>query len=67
LLKTFWTRPKGWRDKQLPDGTIIWTSPSGHTYTTVPGGKLLVPALSLPTGKPPAGPPGKLSAWIAAP
>ena len=25
LLKTFW----GWRDKQLPDGTVVWTSPRG--------------------------------------
>jgi hypothetical protein len=23
LLKTFW----GWRDRQLPDGTVIWTLP----------------------------------------
>ncbi|MEE6180054.1 HNH endonuclease signature motif containing protein, partial [Mycobacterium sp. 050134] len=28
LLKTFWA---GWRDKQFPDGTIEWTSPTGHT------------------------------------
>jgi len=45
-MKTF----GGWRDKQLPDGTVIWTSPSGHTYRTVPGSKLLVPALCVPTG-----------------
>jgi Domain of unknown function (DUF222)/HNH endonuclease len=25
LLKTFW----GWSDQQLPDATLIWTSPSG--------------------------------------
>ncbi|BBZ49464.1 DUF222 domain-containing protein [Mycobacterium heidelbergense] len=49
LLKTFWPGPGGWRDEQLPDGTVIWTSPSGHTYRTVPGSRLLVPALSLPT------------------
>ncbi len=48
LLKTFWA---GWRDEQWPDGTIVWTSPSGHTYTTRPGSRLLFPALSLPTGQ----------------
>jgi len=47
LLKTFWTR---WRDEQLPDGTVIWTSPFGHTYRTVPGSRLLIPALCVPTG-----------------
>jgi hypothetical protein len=50
LLKTFWTGSCGWRDEQLPDGTVVWTSPSGHTYRTMPGSKLLIPALSLPTG-----------------
>ena len=49
LLKTFWSGVNGWRDKQLPDGTVKWTSPSGHTYRTVPGSKLLVPALCVPT------------------
>jgi hypothetical protein len=49
LLKTFWGGPTGWRDRQLPDGTIIWTSPHGQTYTTKPGSKLLFPSLCLPT------------------
>jgi len=49
LLKTFWTGSGGWHDQQLPDGMVIWTSPSGHTYRTVPGSKLLVPALCAPT------------------
>ena len=31
LLKTFW----GWLNRQLPDGTIIWTAPSGQTYPLV--------------------------------
>jgi Domain of unknown function (DUF222) len=48
LLKTFWT---GWRDVQHPDGSIVWTSPTGHTYTTRPGSRLLFPALCLPTGE----------------
>jgi hypothetical protein len=45
LLKTFW----GWLDRQLPDGTVIWTSPSGQTYTTHPGSRLLFPTLCKPT------------------
>jgi hypothetical protein len=53
LLKTFWT---GWRDEQWPDGTIVWTSPSGHTYTTRPGSRLLFPTLCLPTGELPSAP-----------
>ncbi len=46
LLKTFW----GWRDKQLPDGTVIWSLPDGHTYVTTPGSALLFPSLCTPTG-----------------
>ena len=56
LVKTFW----GWRDKQLPDGTLILTAPTGHTYVTTPGSALLFPALCQPTGAiadPPASPP----------
>ena len=49
LLKTFWGGPDGWRDEQLPDATVIWTSPSGHTYRTQPGSALLIPALCRPT------------------
>jgi hypothetical protein len=36
-------------DRQLPDGTVIWTSPSGQTYTTHPGSRLLFPTLCRPT------------------
>jgi hypothetical protein len=50
LLKTFW----GWRDQQLPDGTVIWTLPDGHTYITTPGSALLFPTLCAPTGDLPA-------------
>ncbi|WP_301146226.1 HNH endonuclease signature motif containing protein [Mycobacterium simiae] len=46
LLKTFW----GWQDRQLPDGTVIWTLPGGPTYVTTPGSALLFPALCVPTG-----------------
>jgi hypothetical protein len=49
LLKTFWCGRGGWRDRQLPDGTIIWTSPTGHTYTTYPGSLHLFPTLCEPT------------------
>ena len=45
LLKTFC----GWLDRQLPDGTVIWTSPEGQTYTTQPGSRLLFPTLCKPT------------------
>lgn len=41
--KTF---DNGWRDRQLPDGTIEWTSPAGHTYITTPGGAALFPDLT---------------------
>jgi hypothetical protein len=57
LLKTFWP---GWRDEQLPDGTVVWTDPDGQTYTTRPGSRLLFPELCAPTaqvtgtGRPPA-------------
>jgi hypothetical protein len=49
LLKTFWGGPNGWRDRQLPDGTIVWTSPHGRTYVTEPASKLLFPSLCAPT------------------
>lgn len=52
LLKTFW----GWKDQQLPDGTVIWTMPDGDTYVTSPGSMLLFPSLMTPTG-PAATPP----------
>ncbi|OMC43196.1 hypothetical protein A5745_17720 [Mycobacterium sp. IS-2888] len=50
LLKTFW----GWRDQQLPDGTLIWTLPDGDTYVTTPASALVFPSLCAPTGEPPA-------------
>jgi hypothetical protein len=50
LVKTFW----GWRDQQLPDGTLILTSPAGRTYVTTPGSALLFPSLCLSTGGIPA-------------
>ncbi|WP_133055591.1 HNH endonuclease signature motif containing protein, partial [Mycolicibacter engbaekii] len=47
LVKTFW----GWRDQQLPDGTVILTSPSGQIYVTTPGSALVFPQLCAPTGE----------------
>jgi hypothetical protein len=44
-LKTFHGGPNGWRDEQLPDGTIVWTSPTGRKYTTSPLGYDLFPQL----------------------
>ena len=49
-MKTFW----GWRDQQLPDGTLILTSPFGHTYVTTPGSALLFPSLCHAVGGMPA-------------
>ncbi|OBF43918.1 hypothetical protein A5787_14285 [Mycobacterium sp. 852002-50816_SCH5313054-b] len=46
LLKTFW----GWAEKQLPDGTLIVTTPGGHTYVTTPGSALLFPSLCRSVG-----------------
>jgi Domain of unknown function (DUF222) len=50
LVKTFW----GWREKQLSDGTLILTSPAGHTYVTTPGSALLFPSLCRAVGGMPA-------------
>ncbi len=50
LVKTFW----GWHDQQLPDGTVILSSPAGMTYVTTPGSALLFPSLCRPTGDLPA-------------
>ncbi|MCV7131554.1 DUF222 domain-containing protein, partial [Mycobacterium hodleri] len=45
LVKTFW----GWRDEQLVDGTVIWTSPAGDRYVTHPGSAVVFPRLRAPT------------------
>jgi hypothetical protein len=45
LVKTFC----GWLERQLPDGTIIWTAPSGQIYPTYPGSRLMFPTLCKPT------------------
>jgi hypothetical protein len=50
LVKTFYD----WNEQQLPDGTLILTSPSGHTYVTTPGSALLFPSLCYAVGGMPA-------------
>ncbi|ORA96434.1 hypothetical protein BST30_28645, partial [Mycobacterium mantenii] len=50
LVKTFW----GWREQQLPDVTLILTSPAGLTYVTTPGSALLFPSLCRGLGGAPA-------------
>ena len=49
LLKTFWCGDNGWAEQQHPDGTLVFTSPSGRTYTTTPGGALFFPQMATPT------------------
>jgi hypothetical protein len=48
LIKTF---HPGWAEQQLPDGTLILTSPHGRTYTTTPTGARFFPQLGVPTGR----------------
>jgi hypothetical protein len=62
LLKTFWAGENGWRDRQLPDGTILWTAPSGHTYTTHPGAHVFFPNWNVATGPLPPEPAGPMPA-----
>jgi Domain of unknown function (DUF222) len=51
LLKTFYTGCDGWADRQFADGTVEWTSPTGHTYTTKPGAGIFFPSLATSTGE----------------
>jgi hypothetical protein len=53
LIKTFWP---GFSDRQLPDGTVIVTTPTGHTYTTKPASSLFFPDWAITTPAPPATP-----------
>ncbi|MBY0290673.1 MAG: 13E12 repeat family protein [Mycobacteriaceae bacterium] len=50
LLKTFHCGPGGWQVAQLPDGTMVFTSPAGRVHTTEPLGAMLFPQLAVPTG-----------------
>jgi hypothetical protein len=51
LLKTFYAGSGGWADRQLPDGTVEWTAPSGHIYPTTPTGSIFFPVLASATGE----------------
>ncbi|NMH96973.1 DUF222 domain-containing protein [Pseudonocardia acidicola] len=42
----------GWHVQQFTDGTVVWTTPSGHTYTVEP------PPLAPPEPATPPAPPG---------
>jgi hypothetical protein len=44
-LKTFHGGPDGWQEVQLPDGTIVLTSPTGRVYRNTPAGAELFPQL----------------------
>jgi len=48
LIKTF---HGGWAEQQMPDGTIILTAPTGHTYATEPHGAAMFPTLAQSTGE----------------
>ncbi len=41
-MKTF----GGWSDRQLADGTLIWTSPTGQEFRTSPGSAEVIPELA---------------------
>ena len=47
MIKTF----GGWSDQQMPDGTIILTSPTGLVYRTEPHGAAMFPTLGRSTGE----------------
>ncbi|MGH3635576.1 MAG: hypothetical protein ACRDTS_16125 [Mycobacterium sp.] len=53
------TERRSWSNLYLgpiADGAVIWTAPTGHTYMTHLGSRLLYPALCLPTGELPPAP-----------
>ncbi|CAM3957789.1 HNH nuclease domain-containing protein [Mycolicibacterium frederiksbergense] len=45
LVKTF----GGWTPTALPDGSIIWSAPTGHTYKKAPGAAILFPHWNIET------------------
>lgn len=49
LLKTFWVGDNGWSVAQSPDGTVVWTAPSGHTTATKPTSILYFPGIDTTT------------------
>jgi hypothetical protein len=71
LLKTFWIGPGGWSDEQLPDGTIVWTTPAGLQKHVPPGSRVLFPDWDTTTAVPAtaqsAGPPTPSSRELTMP
>ena len=53
-LKTFWTGD--WELQLRPDGAAVWTSPTGHNYTTYPGSRCYFPDWDATTGELPPPP-----------
>ncbi|AGB24209.1 protein of unknown function DUF222 [Mycobacterium sp. JS623] len=49
LIKTF---HDGWTEQQLPDGTIILSAPTGHSYVSEAHGAALFPSLGQPIDAP---------------
>lgn len=43
-MKSFWP---GFSDRQLPDGTVVVTTPNGLSYVTKPGAGLFFPAWNI--------------------
>jgi hypothetical protein len=56
LLKTFWVGRGGWTDEQLPDGTIVWTTPTGRRKSVPPGSRILFSQWNTTTPAPPSPP-----------
>jgi hypothetical protein len=52
LLKTFWVGRGGWSDEQLPDGTVVWTTPTGRRKHVPPGSRVLFPDWNTTTPAP---------------
>jgi hypothetical protein len=50
LIKTFYAG-FGWKEQQFPDGTVAWTAPTRHIYSTQSHGGAMFPALTAPTGE----------------
>jgi hypothetical protein len=64
LLKTF---HDGWSETQKPDGTIILTTPTGHTYTSIPTSRLLFPTVNTTSAPIPPGNPTPIAPKPRAP
>jgi len=59
LIKTF---RDGWSDVQNPDGTIMITTPTGHTYISIPTSRLFFPAVNTTSAPVQRGSPRKQTA-----